>query len=75
MHNDPFAFCQVVCTKIAYYISKIYDTDIYRMEAEFLKDDDGRIYLHYAKDIIAKNYNEDAIKMINPEMKMQVIMR
>ena len=38
-------FCAKICTKICYYIQKMYSFDILKMKARFLKDDNGKIWL------------------------------
>ena len=62
-------------TRIAFYISKVYDTDIYRMKIEFMRDDDGKIYLHEASEIVAKNFNSEYVSKLKVNDKDREILR
>jgi len=49
--SDPYAFCERLCNKIAYYISKLHKVDILAMTVDFYQDENGKIWLFYAKNI------------------------
>lgn len=44
-------YCQKQCFKYCYYISKVKGIEILKMKVEFLKDENGFIWLFYARDI------------------------
>lgn len=51
MIENPNTYCQLVCTKIAQYIKVIHNLELIRMNAEFLIDDFGKVWLYHATDI------------------------
>lgn len=53
--------------KIAFYLSKVYDIDIYRMKVEFVWDDEGKIYLFDVQDILAREFNYKVAPKLYPE--------
>jgi len=55
------------CAKICFYLSKVYDIDIYRMRAEFVRDDDGKIYLFDVQEILAREFNMKMAPILYPE--------
>ena len=48
IQSDQFKYCLKQCYKMAYYISKLYQIEILRMQCEFLKDDNKTIWFTYA---------------------------
>ena len=52
--TDHRAYCRKQCLKICYYVQKVYCFDILRMKCEFLRDDNGKIWLFFVKDIWAR---------------------
>ena len=48
IQNDQFKYCMKQCYKIAYYISKLYEIEILKMQCEFLKDDNKTIWFSFA---------------------------
>ena len=40
--------------KIAYYVSRIHKYEILKMDCNFMKDDDGKIWLFYASNILVR---------------------
>ena len=48
---DEQTYCMVQCTKIGYFISKMYNIEILRMQCEFLKDENSTIWFTYATKI------------------------
>ena len=69
IQTDEFKYCQKQCYKIAYFLSKLHDIEILRMQCEFLKDENKTIWFSYADQIAfrrIKTKNEDhlAIKQI-----------
>ena len=62
IQTDPFKYCLKQCYKMAYFISKLHDIEILRMQCEFLKDDNKTIWFSYADQIVfrrIKSENED----------------
>ena len=48
IQTDEFKYCLKQCYKMAYFISKLHDIEILRMQCEFLKDDNRTIWFSYA---------------------------
>ena len=44
-------YCQKQCMKYCYYISKVKGIEILKFRAEFMKDENGFIWLFYCRDI------------------------
>ena len=40
------------CMKMAYFIAKLHDIEVLRMQCEFLKDDNNTIWFSYADQIV-----------------------
>ena len=51
IQSDQFKYCLKQCYKMAYYVSKLYQIEILRMQCEFLKDDNKTIWFTYADQI------------------------
>ena len=47
--DDLYALKQ--CYKIGHYMQKVYQVELLQMKAEFLKDENGNIWLYYASGI------------------------
>ena len=45
-------YAHVILKRVAYYISRIYNYEILRMEGDFLIDDNGQIWLYGASKIV-----------------------
>ena len=64
IQTDPFKYCLKQCYKMAYFLSKLHDIEILRMQCEFLKDDNKTIWFSYADQIVfrrIKSQNEDQL--------------
>ena len=69
------------CYKMAYFLSKLHDIEILRMQCEFLKDDNKTIWFSYADRIVfrrIKNKNDEqlatkTINYINKDHKAQLV--
>ena len=48
IQTDEFKYCLMQCYKMAYYVSKLHEIEILRMQCEFLKDDNKTIWFSYA---------------------------
>lgn len=62
IQTDEFKYCLKQCYKMAYFISKLHDIEILRMQCEFLKDDNRTIWFSYADQIVYRSIkceNED----------------
>ena len=51
VENDEHKYCLLQCTKIGYYISKVHNIEILRMNCEFLKDENSTIWFSHATKI------------------------
>ena len=49
--HDEQKYCELQCTKIGYFISKLHNIEILRMHCEFLKDENNSIWFIYASNI------------------------
>lgn len=67
MVEEPDIFCMQTCSKICFYLSKVYDIDMYWMRAEFVRDDDGKIYLFDVQEILAWEFNPKMAPILYPE--------
>jgi hypothetical protein len=53
--DNPRRYCEKMAYKIAYYIKKIHNYSILRMDIEFFQDDTGRIWIFQISKIAVKN--------------------
>jgi len=68
------AYCQKQCLKYCYYISKVKGIEVLKMRVEFLKDENGFIWLFYARDISCrKNANNKDLNSKDAKAKSQQI--
>jgi len=67
MNTDPKEYCMMVCRRIAYFFAIFMKLELLRIQAEFLKDDNGKIWLIHATQIAMREINvpdlEDEIKI------------
>ena len=54
-----------MCWKMAFYIKVLYDTEILQMDADFFQDDNGKIWLFYAKNIMTRPKKKSALQLFN----------
>ncbi|CAG9334758.1 unnamed protein product [Blepharisma stoltei] len=47
-------YCQLICERIVYFIATNFHILICKMQVEFLKDDDGKIWIIYANNIFVR---------------------
>ena len=52
IQTNQFKYCLKQCFKMAYFIAKLHDIEILRMQCEFLKDDNKTIWFSYADQIV-----------------------
>ena len=52
IQSNQFKFCLKQCFKMAFYISKLYEVEVLRMQCEFLKDDNKTIWFSHASQIV-----------------------
>ena len=57
MKADPTSYCQYVCTKVGYYLRRLYGIELLKMHAEFSLDDFGKVWFYHAKDIWVRRVN------------------
>ena len=60
--KHPEKYCEKVCAKMAYYMQKVHNYDIMRMDVDFFKDENGKIWMYYVRDIVVKN-NDTTVKV------------
>ena len=51
IQNDEFKYCMKQCYKMAYFVQKLHDIEIVRMQCEFLKDENKTIWFSFASHI------------------------
>lgn len=48
IQTDEFKYCLKQCYKMAFFLAKLHDIEILRMQCEFLKDDNKTIWFSFA---------------------------
>lgn len=51
IQNDEYKYCLKQCYKMAYFMTKLHDVEILRMQCEFVKDENKTIWFSYASKI------------------------
>ena len=59
IQNDEFKYCLKQCYKMAFYIAKLHDIEILRMQCEFLKDENKTIWFSFADQIAYRRIKKD----------------
>ena len=54
MYDNPKEYCLVLCRRIAFFLAIFFKFELIRMEAEFSRDDNGKIWFTYAKKILVE---------------------
>ena len=57
MTSDPKGYCNMICRRIAYFLAIFLKLEVLRIKAEFLKDDNGKIWLIHATNIAVREIN------------------
>jgi hypothetical protein len=52
MLKNPKDYCLVLCRRMAYFMLMLYKLELVRMEAEFGRDDNGKVWFTYATKIL-----------------------
>lgn len=81
IQTDQFKYCLKQCFKMAYFIAKLHEIEILRMQCEFLKDDNKTIWFSFADQIVfrrIKSKNDDQlatkqISYINKDHQAQLV--
>ena len=58
MKADPATYCQYVCTKVGFYLRQLYGIELLKMHAEFSRDDFGKVWFYFAKDVWVRRVND-----------------
>ena len=66
MYNNPREYCMVLCRRISFFLAIFFKLELIRMEAEFSRDDNGKIWFTYATKILVEpvtlsNIDEDLV--------------
>lgn len=74
LKGDPRRYCDRVCLKMCHYLAELHYIDILKMDIEFMLDDNGRIWMFYAKKIFIRRREVEIhqpleIKVQNTENK------
>ena len=66
-------YCQRIANKLAFYVQKVHDHDILRMDLDFFKDENDDIWLFHANNIIVKNneFNTKTQKLTGLKLRGQ----
>jgi hypothetical protein len=57
MMDDPKAYCRLVLKRIAYTYAIAFKQELLRVNAEFMQDENGKIWLVFARDIVVTPLN------------------
>ena len=60
--KNELIYCLKQCYKICEHIQRVHMFEILKMRVQFMKDDDGKIWLNYARDIVARKLKFDVEK-------------
>ena len=79
--KNELIYCLKQWYKICEYVQRVHLYEILKMRVQFVKDDDGKVWLNYAKDIVvrkisfdyAKQHVMEKEKMINQQAKEELI--
>ncbi|TNV84066.1 hypothetical protein FGO68_gene12787 [Halteria grandinella] len=52
--TDPAAYCKRVCMKISHYLLQLYSIELLQMDADFHMDDNGKMWLFYARNVVVR---------------------
>ncbi|CDW75762.1 UNKNOWN [Stylonychia lemnae] len=69
---DPHSYCQRQALKIGYYIQQIYQMEVIQMDLDFFQDDNGKIWLFYAKNVTVRHMKKTALQLLK-EQQQQLI--
>lgn len=64
MKADPRKYCERVCVKLCHYLSQLQLTDVLEMDVDFFQDDNGRLWLFYAKKIVVRKRQPVAVTQV-----------
>ena len=67
MKADPRRYCERVCVKLCHYLSQLQLTDVLAMDVDFFQDDNGRVWLFYAKKIVVRKRLPEVIPQVQRE--------
>mmetsp|Transcript_19291 Transcript_19291/g.35458 ORF Transcript_19291/g.35458 Transcript_19291/m.35458 type:complete len:494 (-) Transcript_19291:35-1516(-) len=56
MRKQPEEYCRLMMRRVADVLKEYANTELLRMECEFMKDDNGQIWLHYVRKIFVKPF-------------------
>ena len=70
IQTDQFKYCLKQCYKMSFFVQKLYNIEILRMQCEFLKDDNKTIWFTFAdqiafRRIVEKGEDQLATKQIS----------
>ncbi|MEE4248906.1 MAG: hypothetical protein V2I33_26340 [Kangiellaceae bacterium] len=70
MAKDVKEYCLILCRRIAYFLLTVWKLEIVRMEAEFMQDDNGKVWFTYATKILVR---PASLTDIDEELVLQAI--
>jgi len=59
MIDDPDEYCMLMCRRIAYYLATYHQIELLRIRAEFMVDDDKKLWFTGASRISIRNIKID----------------
>jgi len=62
MQTNPTGYCNMICDRISYFFAIFMKLELLRIQAEFLKDDNGKIWLIHATRISLREINAPDIE-------------
>jgi hypothetical protein len=54
MQDDPLQYCQIALRRIAYILAVSYKLELLRCKAEFMKDENDKVWLVFATKILTR---------------------
>ncbi|CAG9333277.1 unnamed protein product [Blepharisma stoltei] len=70
MNDNPIAYCEIICRRIAAILYFHSSLEILKMRAEFMKDDLGKIWFSYATDILVREIQLPKTRNKPPDAKL-----
>lgn len=54
MVTEPKEYCMLICKRMHYLLKENSNCEILKLRAEFMRDDDGKIWFTYAPELLIK---------------------
>lgn len=80
--NSPEEYCKLISRRIAYFLATYAQTELLRMKTEFMKDDNGKLWLTFASKISVRDIKVEQaetaltfkrVELISPTNRQNVL--